>query len=161
MLRIHFNNLFKVVKFNYTAPIIAAFCKIKRFYVQTRVNKMKAKIIFQNFSKNLNKILFIYGKMRKKTLTKGFLRYRKIVFIRNKLMKLKNEIDMNFEKKKEKEIYIVESKIKEKEKEISENKKQLEINVEYTNEINKKLKQFEENFTIFTQNFKKIEVNLK
>jgi hypothetical protein len=106
----------------------------------------------------MNRIMNIYKLSKRKVLYKAFHKYRNIVVIRNKLHKLKHEVEVNLEKRKEKEITNIESKIKEKEKELSENKKQLEINVEHTNELQRRIKQYEENQLNFGQLYKKLEV---
>jgi hypothetical protein len=132
---------------------------MKRIFLSSLVNKFKSKIIFENFSIKLRNLLNISKKAKKKLLTKAFSRYRNIVYLRGKMMKLKHEVENNIEKRKEKEIAIIETKIKDKEKEVLDSKKQIEINSEHINDLSKKVKQFEENFSIFTQNYKKIEVS--
>jgi hypothetical protein len=106
----------------------------------------------------MSKIIKIYKLTKRKVLYKAFHKYRNIVIIRNKLHKLKHEVELNLEKRKEKELSNIDSRIKEKEKELSENKKQLEINVEHTNELQRKIKQYEENQINFGQLCKKLEV---
>ncbi len=122
------------------------------------MNFFKSKLIFNNLNKHMSKIIKIYKLTKRKVLYKAFHKYRNIVIIRNKLHKLKHEVELNLEKRKEKELSNIDSRIKEKEKELSENKKQLEINVEHTNELQRKIKQYEENQINFGQLCKKLEV---
>ena len=55
----------------------------------------------------------------------------------------------------------IDRRLNEKDKELSESKKQLEINLEHTNELTRKIKHLEEGLANFSQNYKKVEVTIK
>ena len=92
---------------------------------------------------------------------KAFYKYKNIILTRNKLSKVKYEVDIAFDKKKEKEMSNIDRRLNEKDKELSESKKQLEINLEHTNELTRKIKHLEEGLANFSQNYKKVEVTIK
>lgn len=158
VITVQLRNLVKIIKTNFSPSLLKAFFRIKKVYNHCKLNFFKSKLIFNNLNKHLNLILHVYKSSRRKILYKAFHKYRNIIVIRNKLHKLKHEVEQNLDKRKEKELNIIDSKIKEKEKELSENKKQLEINAEHTNELQKRIKQHEENLLNFAQLYKKLEV---
>ena len=134
--------------------------KIKNYSENNRLIKLKSKIIYNSFAQHLKAILHISLMSKKKTLYKAFYKYRNTALTKPKLIRMKNEIDQNFEKKKEKESISFDNRLKEKEKELIENKKQIESNNEQSNDLSKKIKQNEDNLNNFNQTLKKLEVNL-
>lgn len=161
ILGFNINNLIKIIRYKFSSSLFKSYFRIKRLYEQSLFNKLKSKLIFNKLIKNLKAIMYINSKAKKRLLQKAFYKYKNIILTRNKLSKVKYEVDIAFDKKKEKEMSNIDRRLNEKDKELSESKKQLEINLEHTNELTRKIKHLEEGLANFSQNYKKVEVTIK
>ena len=94
-------------------------------------------------------------------MLKKWIKWKDLAIFLNRLSKYKREMEQNLDKKFEKEINLLETRVKEKEKEICELKKNLTKHSELDCELSKKIKNFEDKETNFMNSIKKLEEEKK
>jgi hypothetical protein len=157
MINQHLLSLLKIIKSRHMLIKYKAFFDLKNFSEIKKTNKFKAQMIYDKLISSLRILYKFYNKREHMELLKSFLTWRDTSIYFFKLNKFRSEYELLIQKKFEKEIAILENRLRDKENEIFELKKLLSKQIETDTEILKKIKSFEEREIEFLNNIKKIE----
>lgn len=157
MINQHLLSLIKIIKSRHMLIKYKAFLDLKNFSEIKKTNMFKAHIIYDKLISSLRILYKFYNKREHMELLKSFLTWRDTSIYFFKLNKFRSEYELLIQNKFEKEIAILENRLRDKENEIFELKKLLSKQIETDTEIIKKIKSFEEREIEFLNNIKKIE----
>jgi hypothetical protein len=154
-------SVFNLIKKHLDFKKFKSFMDLKDFMKKRKVNFLKAEFIYDKFQNMMLNISKIHAKFHKLKFSKFFLKWKNYAFFRKKYNQLKSEIEKNSEKIFEKELKILESKIKEKEEDNSGAKKTLQKNSEIEAAILKTISEFEEKESNYIKAIRKLEEEKK
>jgi hypothetical protein len=150
-------SIIKIIKSRHMFIKLKAFLDLKNFSEIKKINKFKAEMIYDKLISSLRILYKFYNKREHLTLLKSFLKWRDTSVFIFKLNKYRSEYELIIQKKFEKDISILENRLREKEREISDLKGLLNKQIETDAEIFKKIKSYEEREIDFLNKIKKIE----
>lgn len=160
-IKLNIENLFNIISLRVETNKYKAFLQIKDFMNSKRINLIKSEIVFDKFRNVMGSLFKIYLKYNKIKFSKYFYRWRDYTMFRKKYFSLKTELEKGLEKKYEKELKMIELKIKEKENENNEIKKSIQKNNEIEVGILKTINEFEEKENNYMKSIKKLEEEKK
>ncbi len=156
-INIKITGLFSVIQKHLDILKIKFFLALKDYYKKRKINLLKAEFIFIKFQNLMLNISKIYSKFQKLKFCRLFFKWKNYSFFVKKLNQLKTDIEKNSEKKYEKELKTLETKVKEKEEENTQVKKTLQKNSEIESGILKTISEFDNKENNFLKSIKKLE----
>lgn len=149
--------IFNTIGMNLSLSKMKVFLHLKNLADTKRINEHKAKLIFFEMHSSLNTVTNFYLYKERLSKLKCFLQWKKIIHIKYKLSKLKQEVEKSLETMYEKEIGALESKIEDQDKDSIVLKESLEKNTEIKKELLSKIKDYEERESDLHHSFKRME----
>jgi hypothetical protein len=140
---------------------LKALMKFKNYSAIKKLNRLKAEMIFNKLISSVRIIFKFYQKRENIDKLKIFIKWKNLSIYFNKINIYRNEYELVLQKKFEKEISILESRIKEKEKDLNDFKNSINKQMEIEGELIKKIKNYEEREIKFLRSIKKIEEDNK
>jgi len=149
--------IIKVIKCKQMFIKLKTFLNLKNFSEIRHVNKLKAELIYNKLISSLRIIYKFYKRKENLNLLRSFIKWKDMSIFIYKINKYKSEYESMLQKKFEKEILVLENRLKEKEKEINEIKNLLNKQIEAEADVYKKIKNYEERELNFLITIKKTE----
>lgn len=149
--------IFKIIINRMLIFKLSFFNKMKKNKQSQKICKIKAEYIFTKLKNSVNVILKYYNKKEKIYQLKNFIKWRDTSIFIVKLNKFKIEFEQILQKRLEKEISMLQLRLKENEKDLSEYKNTVIKQLEMESELERKLTIYEEKENNFINQIKKFE----
>lgn len=160
-IKFHLDNICKVIQSRSSLIKLKVLFQIKYYSELRKINKIKAELIYKKLLSNVRIVIKFFKRKETIHMLKHFIKWRDLSAVLTRVNKYKVEIEQILEKKLEKEVNVIENRIKEKAKEINELRKGLSMQSDMESELTKKMKAYEEKENKFLNTIKKIEEEKK